>query len=91
MSTSEHAVQLKLSVAHLHRTKVNKKQYSPDEDGLRELVADVVLMCDNCRTYNAANTELIEDANGLQAFAESRCEERWQRLQTSHGMMAHAQ
>ena len=73
------------------RAKVNKEQYSPDEAGLREFIADVVLMCGNCRAYNAADAELVADADGLQAFAESRCEERWQKLQAGHGMPAHGQ
>ncbi len=48
-------------------------------------------MCDNCRAYNAADTELVTDANGLQAFAEQRCEERWLKLQAAHGVPAHGQ
>jgi len=75
----------------VYRAKVNKGQYSADEAGLRELLADVVLMCDNCRAYNAADAELVKDANGLQELAEKCCEERWQKLQAAHGVPPHGQ
>ncbi len=73
------------------RTNVSNNQYTPDEAGFRAFMADVVLMCDNCRTYNAAEPEFCNDADQLQAFAESRCEERWQRLQRDHGMAGQMQ
>ena len=72
------------------RTNVNKNQYTPDEAGFRAFLSDVILMCENCRRWNGPESEYGLDASDLQAFAESRCQERWQRLQRDHGMTAQA-
>jgi hypothetical protein len=62
----------------MHRTKHKRKEYPPSREGLDMLLADVKLMCDNCRLYNEGSTDLEEMADEMEAFAKEAAEQAWQ-------------
>ena len=57
------------------RIRVDGNKYSLDEAGLEGMRADVLLMCDNSRTYHSSEeSELFRrDADSMQRLAEDLC------------------
>ena len=52
---------------------MDKRRYSLDQAGLDAMHADVILMCDNCRQFNAdeASEDLRKDADAMQEYAQT--------------------
>ncbi len=65
-------------MAGVRRKKQGKRAYPSDRGGLNALMADVALMCDNCRGYwKGADAELVALAERLQTHARAVAEEEW--------------
>ena len=69
---------LRRSCMLCRRKKQSQKAYAPTRAGLEALLADVVLMCDNCRQYwRATDEELVDCANRMEAHAREVAEREY--------------
>lgn len=58
----------------VHRQKHKREQYELNREGLESVMADVKLMCDNCRLYNEDSEEYVGYANEMEAYAKEASE-----------------
>lgn len=75
-------VMLKSVCCWYARRKNKDKKYPPNKDGLDALVADVKLMCDNCRLFNKdseAASEYIGYANEMEEHVRDTAELEWKK------------
>jgi hypothetical protein len=62
-----------------HRKKQRMKAYPPRREGLDALLADVKLMCDNCRLYNMGNSEYVGYADDVESCFRDVAEAEWRK------------
>ena len=55
------------------------KEYPPTREGLDALLADVKLMCDNCRLFNEGNIEYVGYADTVEECFLDVAEVEWKK------------